>query len=287
MITGAGGLVGRELRGRLSGSEAVIALRHDELDIADASAVRASVEKHRPDLIINCAVIGVDLCETRPDLARRINVEGPAALADAAQSIGSSTLHFSSNYVFDGSRTDHQFYTIDDAIHPVNEYGRTKLAGEREVVNRCERTWIVRTSWVFGQGKDSFLATAASRLAAGERIQAITDTFASTTWVRDLTARVSEIIQRADYGTYHVVNSGICSYASFAEEAARILGLSCDRARQLIDRQSEDQLKRPAPRPRWTPMACLMSQRTGLAPLRDWREALTDYIASSKPATKK
>jgi len=283
MITGAGGLVGRELTGRLVGAEDVTALRHGELDIADASAVRASVEKHRPDLIINCAVIGVDLCETRPDLARRINVEGPAALADAAQSIRSSMLHFSSNYVFDGSRTDHSFYTIDDDAKPVNEYGRTKLAGEREVIGRCERTWIVRTSWVFGEGKDSFLATAASRLAAGERIQAITDTFASTTWVRDLVARVSEIVRRTDYGTYHVVNSGTCSYASFAEEAARILGLSSDRASQLIDRQSEDQLKRPAPRPRWTPMACLMSERTGLTPLQDWRGALADYIDASKP----
>lgn len=277
LITGAAGLVGQDLKRTLVADE-VMALAHGQLDIADVSAVRTTVAKHQPDLIINCAVIGVDLCQERPDLARRINVDGPAALADAAQSISSSMLHFSSNYVFDGSRSDHSFYTIDDVAAPINEYGRTKLAGENEVMNRCPQSWIVRTSWVFGKGKDSFLATAARRLAAGERIQAIADTFASTTWVQDLTARVNEIVRRTNYGTYHVVNSGICSYASFAEEAARILGLPADRAGQLIESVSEDQLKRPAPRPRWTPMACLLSQRSGLAPLRDWREALTDYV---------
>lgn len=278
MITGAGGLVGRELKETLLASDDVIALTHRDLDIADASAVRATVEKHRPDLIINCAVIGVDLCEERPDLARRINVDGPAALAGAAESISSSLLHFSSNYVFDGSRTDRSFYTIDDVTAPINEYGRTKLDGENEVINRCERSWIVRTSWVFGPGKDSFLATAHRRLAAGERLRAIADTFASTTRVRDLTARVSEIVRRTNYGTFHVVNSGVCSYASFAAEAARLLGLPPHRAGQLIESVSEDQMKRPAPRPRWTPMACVLSQRSGLPPLRDWREALASYI---------
>lgn len=278
MITGAGGLVGRELKEMLLVTDDVIALTHRDLDITDVPAVRATVEKHHPDLIINCAVIGVDLCEERPDLARAINVEGPAALAGAAESIGSSMLHFSSNYVFDGFRTDRSFYTIDDAAEPINEYGRTKLAGENEVTRRCERSWIVRTSWVFGPGKDSFLATAHRRLAAGERIQAIADTYASTTWVRDLTVRVNEIVRRTDYGTFHVVNSGVCSYASFADEVARLLGLPPDRASRLIESVSEDQLKRRAPRPRWTPMACLMSQRLGLPPLRDWREAVASSV---------
>ena len=280
MITGAGGLVGRELKQMLSATDEVIALTHHDLDITDASAVRSTVRKYHPDLIINCAVIGVDLCEDRPDLARAINVEGPAALAGAAQSIGGSMLHFSSNYVFDGFRTDRSFYTIDDAAEPINEYGRTKLNGEKEVIKRCERSWIVRTSWVFGPGKDSFLATAHRRLAAGECIQAIADTFASTTWVEDLTKRVNEIVRRADFATFHVVNSGVCSYATFAGEAAGLLGLSSQRAAQLIESVSEEQLKRLAPRPRWTPMACLMSQRTGLPPLRDWREALAGYIGA-------
>lgn len=282
MITGAGGLVGRALNETLVATDEVIALNHRQLDISDASAVRRMVEERRPELIINCAVIGVDLCEERPDLARRINVVAPAALADAAESIGSSLLHFSSNYVFDGLRSDRSFYTIDDAARPINEYGRTKLAGEKEVLRRCERSWIVRTSWVFGGGKDSFLSTAHRELAAGKRIRAITDTFASTTWVHDLVRRVSEIVRRTEYGTFHVVNSGVCSYAVFAEEAAGFLGISPDRAGQLIERVSEDQMNRPAPRPRWTPMACLLSQRSGLPPLRDWREALAEYIGENQ-----
>jgi dTDP-4-dehydrorhamnose reductase len=121
----------------------------------------------------------------------------------------------------------------------------------------------VRTSWVFGPAKDNFLSTVAERLARGERVQAITDTFASTTSVRDLTARVMEFVQGNAYGTHHVVNDGVCSYETFALVAARIVGAP----ETLIDRVTEVSMRRRAPRPRWTPMQ-------SDPPLRAWQDAL-------------
>ena len=262
LITGAAGLVGSALANACG--EDAVALRHRDLDITDARAVEDTVQRVRPEVLFNCAVIGVDECETGPDLAERVNVIGPAQLAASAERVGATIVHFSTNYVFDGLRTTGVPYTIDDEPHPINVYGATKLRGERAVTDAASRALVIRTSWVFGHGKASFLSTVAARLARGERVKAIHDTFASTTYVADLVARALELVQRADSGTHHVVNDGVCSYETFAREAARLVGAS----ETLIEPASE---ARSAPRPRWTPMQCV-------PPLRPWQDALREYV---------
>ena len=267
VITGANGLVGRALA-RVFRDHDVRTLGHADLDIT------RPIPPLDADLVFNCAVIGVDDCEHDPALAQAVNVAGPANLAAAAPRI----VHFSSNYVFDGRRPSREPYTIEDEARPINVYGETKLAGERAVAERNPRAQIVRTSWVFGEGKQSFLATSPFALRRGERITAITDTFASTTYVEDLAARVREIVERDVPGTYHVVNDGVCSYETFAREAAAIVGAP----EALIERKTESQMERAAPRPQWTAMRCLLSERIGLPPMRDWREALRGYVRSSE-----
>jgi len=268
LITGAAGLVGSALA---NAYEDTVALRHRDLDITDARAVDEMVQRVRPEVVFNCAVIGVDECETDPDLAERVNVIGPAQLAASAERVGATIVHFSTNCVFDGRRTTGVPYTIDDEPHPINVYGATKLRGERAVTDAASRALIIRTSWVFGRGKASFLSTVAARLARGERVQAVHDTFASTTYVHDLVARVLELVQRAQSGTYHVVNDAICSYETFAREAARLVGAS----ETLIESAPEASHARPAPRPRWTPMQCVAP------PLRPWQDALREYVQQS------
>lgn len=271
LITGAAGLVGSHLANAYADA---VALRHRDLDITDPRAVDQTIQRIRPDVIVNCAVIGVDDCEFDPALAERINIAGPTALAEAAERIGAAIVHFSTNYVFDGHRTSGLPYTIDDEAHPVNVYGVTKLRGERAVVAANPRAFIVRTSWVFGAGGRNFLSTVAARLARGERVQAITDTFASATSVADLVPRVVEIVERGHYGTYQIVNEDICSYETFAREAARLVQSGDDR----IDTVTESSLARHATRPRWTPMRCLLSERLGFPPMRPWHEALGEFV---------
>lgn len=271
LITGAGGLVASALVPHFSD---VFALKHAALDITDRAAVVSVVDRIRPDLIINCAVIGVDECERDPKLAGRVNVEGPANLASAAAQVGAALVHFSSNYVFDGRPAERRPYTAAATPNPINVYGRTKLEGERAVAERAEEAFIIRTSWVFGPGKDSFLATVARRLRDGETVRAIGDTWASATYVADLAARVREIIERGEPGTYHVVNDGICSYETFARETASILAIPPPVIDHLIEVVSEVEMDRPAKRPPWTPMLCE-------PPMRSWQDALREYVAVS------
>ena len=279
LITGAGGSVGASSAQYFSEGHIVLALNHNDLDITDPRAVRQVILSEKPQLIINCAVLGVDACEDNPPLARQINVEGPRNLAQAAAQVDAEMLHFSSNYVFDGRHADCP-YTIADAPRPVNEYGRTKLEGERAVCAALPRSYVVRTSWVFGGRNDNFLSTAPRKLISGQRFSAITDVKASTTFVVDLIRRVGEILTHKRYGTYHVTNDGDCSYFEFASEAARILRLPDTGTANLIEPVSEDAMYRKAKRPRYSPMRCLVSEELGLAPLRDWRDALLDYIGS-------
>lgn len=269
LITGAGGLVASAL---VPHFDNVIALRHAALDITDAAAVERTFGTVQPNLVINCAVIGVDECERDPALAERVNVDGPMHLAGAAERCGAAIVHFSSNYVFDGRPAKREPYTTDDEPNPINVYGKTKLAGERAVIERCARAFIVRTSWVYGRGKESFLSTVGARLQLGETVQAISDTWASTTYVVDLAQRVREIIDSSVYGLYHVVNEGVCSYETFARHAAVVAGVPPEIADHLIEVVTEESMQRDAPRPPWTPMRCL-------PPMRSWEQALQSYRA--------
>ena len=279
-ITGARGLVGACLAQFLAADHDVDALSHSDLDITDRDAVHSWCLRNRPDLIVNCATLQVDACELDPQLAETVNVSGPQNLALAAAEFGAEVMHFSTNYVFDGEPEGRRPYTIEDETRPINVYGRTKLDGERAVTKATPSSYVVRTAWVYGLGKESFLASVPRKLLARERVLAIVDAFSTTTYVRDLVVRAAEIIERGRYGTYHVVNEGVCSYYEFAMQAARLIDLDEAIIGELIVPVKESEMKRPAPRPRWTPLRCLLSEEIGLAPLRDWREALACYIST-------
>ena len=192
--------------------------------------------------------------------------------------VGAEIVHFSTQYAFDGEPVRRLPYTIEDAPRPVNNYGRTKVAGEAAVRAACARSFIVRTSWVYGSGKNSFLCTVANDLKAGRTVRAIDDIWSSTTFVDDLIERMMAIRAIGRYGTYHVVNEGVCTYYEFALEAGRLLGLARDRIDSLIEITHERDMKRVAARPRYTPLRCVLSEQLGLPPMRDWRAALAEYV---------
>jgi dTDP-4-dehydrorhamnose reductase len=278
-ITGAGGFVGKELTRFFSARHCVLALTRHSLDITDRHAVRRMITDVRPDLIINCAVSGVDDCEANPSMAHAVNVAGPQCLAEAAAELDAEILHFSTNYVFDGKREAGSFYTNRDEALPINKYGATKLAGELAVRMSAPKSYIIRTSWVFGAGKeDNFFGLAARALTERKRLRAVTDVRASVAYVADLVTRIDEILAFHRYETYHVVNDGACSYYEFALEVARDLRMSSAEIDSLIEAVTESELRRNTPRPRYTPMRCLASDELGLPALRCWRTALSEYL---------
>jgi len=278
LITGAAGLVGSHLARRLALEHEVSALTHYDLDITDRAAVRRCVATVEPTLIVNCAVLQVDESEEDPARARAVNVDGPDFLAEAATDVGAEFVHFSTQYVFDGEPMGRPSYTIYDDPRPINHYGRTKLAGEDAARAACARSFIVRSSWVYGSGKNSFLCTVADDLNGGKPVHAIDDIWSSTTYVEDLIERVMVIRSAGRYGTYHVVNEGVCSYYEFALEAGRVLGVARDRIDSLIEIIHERDMQRIAARPGYTPLRCLLSEDLGLPPMRDWQSALAAYV---------
>jgi dTDP-4-dehydrorhamnose reductase len=280
LITGASGLIGSHAAQRLDRDHEVVAVKHADLDITDRESVSRCVWDTKPALIINGAVIQVDESEQNPAKAHAVNVEGPRSLAEAAMRAGAEFIHFSTQYAFDGEPIGRAPYTIKDEPRPINRYGKTKVASEQAVVDACPRSYIVRTSWVYGSGKDSFLCTAHKDLRARKRVRAIVDIWSSTTYVEDLIERVLQILKKRRYGIYHVVNEGVCSYHEFAFEAGQLVGLNQDQLESLIEVVKETEMKRVAARPRYTPMRCLVSEELGFAPMRDWRSALAAYIGT-------
>ena len=278
LVTGVAGLVGSHMSRALAAGHDVLALKRGDLDIRDRDAVNRCVSAVKPSLIVNCAVIQVDESEQNPPKAQAVNVEGPRFLAEAASQVGAEIIHFSTQYAFDGEPVGRPPYTIDDEPRPVNVYGRTKVASEAAVRGACARSYIIRTSWVYGSGKNSFLCTVHNDLHSGKRVRAIVDIWSSTTYVEDLIERMMQILATRRYGTYHIVNEGLCSYYEFALEAGRLVKLNREQLDRLIERVHEGDMKRIAPRPRYTPMRCLLSEQVGLSPMRDWRAALADYV---------
>jgi dTDP-4-dehydrorhamnose reductase len=277
LVTGAAGLVGSQSARELQCAHIVLSLKHGDLDITDRSAVERCVTETKPNLIINCAVLQVDDSERDPQKAAAVNIEGAKFLAESASRVGAEIVHFSTQYAFAGEPLDRAPYTISDKTSPVNVYGKTKLIGEEAVRKACARSYVIRTAWVYGTGKNSFLCTVHHDLKSRKRVHAIDDIWSSTTYVKDLIERVMVIQHTGRYGTYHIVNTGICSYLEFALEAGRLAGVERHELDLLIDITHEQDMQRIAKRPRWTPLRCLLSEELGLSPMREWRAALAAY----------
>jgi dTDP-4-dehydrorhamnose reductase len=279
LVTGAGGAVGRAMVAhcRNAGDE-VFAHDHASLDIADGPAVCATLERERPDTVINCAAwTDVDGCESDPQRAAAANTRGPENLAAGCREVGASLITISTDFVFDGSKEG--FYTQRDDPRPQSVYGKAKLDGERRAQAACARTIVVRTGWVFGAGGKNFLSAVIERVRRGEKIKAIGDAYGTPTSAVHLAARMRELALLDLPGIYHVTNSGDgTTYEKFTHEALKIAG--CETG--SVECVGMDSLKRPAPRPRNSRLRCLISPALGFAPLPEWREALREFALLSE-----
>lgn len=274
-ITGAGGMVGGLLAEHCRAlDDEVEAFDHTGLDITDERAVREAFARVKPDAAFNCAAwTDVDGCELDPQRAFLVNSQGVESLATASRLAGACFVTVSTDYVFDGRRENH-FYTQRDDPHPLSAYGASKLEGERRAQAASARTVVVRSGWIFGPGGKNFLAAVMGRARRGERLRAISDSYGTPTYAPDLAARLRELAALDLPGIFHVVNSGEgTSYEGFARAAAAAAGAEGFELESVLS----DSLRRPAPRPRNSRLRCLLSEAVGLAPLRDWRDALAEF----------
>lgn len=271
LITGAGGMLGRDLgmAARNAGHE-VSACARTDLDITDAEAVRARLERDRPAVVFNCAAwTDVDGAEEAEEEATRINGKGAGIVAAAAADIGAEVVHISSDYVFDGSKREP--YLEDDPTGPISAYGRSKLAGEEAVAAANKRHFIVRTSWLYGVGGRNFVETMLRLANDHDEVLVVSDQVGSPTYTWHLANGLIRLIQRAAYGIHHITADDSCSWFDFAREIFDQAGVEC-----RVLSSTTEMLGRPAPRPAYSVMR---SARNNAIELPSWRDGLAGYLA--------
>lgn len=222
LITGSHGQLGTELARLLPQA---ILTDVAELDITDETAVQSFVAAHAVNTIINCAAYtAVDKAEDDADLAAKINIVGSRNLAKS----GAKIVHISTDYVFDG--LGHKPYRPEDATHPLSVYGRTKLAGEREVLEYAKEAVIIRTAWLYSPYGNNFVKTMRRLGTEKESLNVVADQIGTPTYATDLAAAIVQIlpqISAQNKGVYHFTNEGVCSWYDFARKIMELSGLKC------------------------------------------------------------
>ena len=272
LITGANGQLGTAFRSLLP--EAAVLTRAD-LDLTSVGAIPVRLAELTPSVIINCAAYtAVDQAEEEPDLANQINANAVRALAEYAAGVAVPLVTFSTDYVFDGTATHP--YVESSPPHPINAYGRSKLAGERAATLAYPEVLIVRTSWVFSATHRNFVKTILAA-AAERRVRVVADQSGCPTFAPDLAAATLRAIQEGVTGTLHITNSGPTTWFELAREVCAAAGIDPDR----IEPITTEEFPTRAPRPRYSVLGS--ERRAGLDPpeLRPWRDAVRAALESS------
>lgn len=269
LITGAGGMLGRDLVEVFGGE--VTALTRAELDITNPEQVARAIAGH--DLVVNAAAYtAVDDAESHEAEAFAVNAEGPQVLARACKDAGARLIHVSTDYVFDGQATTP--YPEDTPRNPVSAYGRSKAAGEEAIEREYpEGSIIIRTAWLYGQHGSNFPATMLRAAASRDTLQVVTDQVGQPTWSRDLAGWIKTLADSGvSHGVFHGTNSGQASWFDFAREIFRLAGLHPER----IQPTTSDAFPRPATRPAWSVLGHQAWAKAGIAAPRSWQEALAE-----------
>jgi len=276
VITGAAGMLGQDLAAAAkSAGHDVLALSRAELDISDRAAVEHALNAGRADVVFNCAAwTDVDGAESSPAQALAVNGTGAGNVARAAAAVGAWTIHVSSDYVFDGTKGSP--YVESDAVGPLSSYGRSKLAGEREVATEApERHTIVRSSWLFGAGGPCFPATILRLATDRDELKVVEDQIGCPTFTGHLAQALLDLAARQSppAGILHVAGGGICSWYEFAREIVAVAGVSCE-----VRTCTTAEMPRPATRPAYS---VLRSERNAPV-LPEWQRGLAEYMALTR-----
>lgn len=273
LVTGASGQLGTEVEALLRGSRhhEVLALSHSELNIADRERVLQICGEWCPEVIINAAAYtAVDACEREVDKAFAVNALGPRNLAEGARMVGAHLVHVSTDYVFDGmSKVP---YLEWDPPRPLSVYGRSKLAGEREVQAGLAGATVVRTSWVCSRHGPNMVKTVLRLAGAPGELRFVDDQRGHPTFADDLAGMVVQLAIARLPGLFHVTNQGETTWYGFARDVLAAAG--ADPARVVAIKTSELSPPRPAPRPANSVLDNAALRLLGLALLPDYHEAL-------------
>lgn len=275
IVTGCNGQLGRAINLELQKISGLELINTDvgELDITDVDQVLELAREVKPYAIINCAAhTGVDACETDVDNAYRINAVGPRNLSIASRETGAKMVHISTDYVFDG-KADRPYVEFDKT-NPEGVYGKTKLAGENMVKEFADRYFILRTAWLYGDGKN-FVKTMLRLSETNDTVKVVKDQVGSPTSAKELAGAIAHLLFTENYGLFHATCEGDCSWAQFTEEIFRLAG----KKTKVIPITSEE-FGAKAPRPAYSILENYMLKLTTDHQFADWHDAIAEYLHS-------
>lgn len=286
LISGQHGQVSQALQHSLKGLGELIVPGRERLDLSQPESIRALVRDVKPDLIINAAAhTAVDQAESEPDLAFAINATSPGVLAEEAAALGIPYIHYSTDYVFDGSKDG--AWTESDAPNPLGVYGRSKLAGEKAIEQAGGQYLILRTSWVYSLTGRNFLLTMQRLLQEREKLTVVADQIGAPTWAGTIAQSTRELIERwrdgkpGAWGVYHLTNSGETSWFGFAQAIGQQLtkaGKPC----ATLEPIPSSAYPTPAVRPLNSRLDCTRLQREWGVNQPDWHDAMLECLAQQR-----
>lgn len=299
LLTGATGQVGGELLRSLALLGEVVAPPRETLNLADAASVREAIRSVRPRWIVNpAAYTAVDKAESEPNLAYAINAEAVLTIGEEARSIGAGVIHFSTDYVFDGSAAEP--YVETDATQPMSVYGASKLAGEKALAASGAGHIVFRTSWVYGARGRNFLLTILKLARERDVLRVVGDQHGAPTWSRDLAGMTAQVILQCEAaanggalsdvladvgGVYHAAGRGETTWHGFAAEAVRFLR-DREPERQFAEIEAITTAEYPtaAKRPANSRMNCDKLDKRFAWKMMDWRESLQQVMSELETA---
>jgi dTDP-4-dehydrorhamnose reductase len=290
LVTGASGQLGHELARALAPHGTVTALDRAQLDVADADAVVAAMRTYAPDVVFNAAAYtAVDQAEREPALAHAVNATAPGIFADAAKRAGALLVHFSTDYVFDGTQPTP--YAEDAPTHPRNVYGQSKLDGERAVAQSGAAALVLRTSWVYGLRGRNFLLTIRRLAREREELRIVDDQRGTPNWSRSLARASARLVAmgvdalRERAGLYHLTSGGATTWCGFARAIVELDPAPPAGPRPRIVPIATSDYPTPAARPANSVLDGGKFGATFGIALPPWEDALAECLAQTEPQT--
>lgn len=277
IVTGCNGQLGREINRMYENRSDVEFVNTDvgELDISNIDAVIKLAKEVQPYAIVNCAAYtAVDACETNQDLAFKVNAIGPRNLAIAARETGAKLVHVSTDYVFDGTKKTP--YYENDLVCPQSVYGATKAEAEKMVKEFADRYYILRTAWLYGDGKN-FAKTMLRLAETNEVVRVVGDQFGTPTSTYELAKGIDSLLFTDNYGTFHATCEGSCNWAQFAEEIFRLTGKDT-----RVETITSAEYAAAATRPANSILENYMFKMTNGYMFADWHDAIEKYLKELK-----
>lgn len=273
IVTGCNGQLGRAVNKQYAGNTEYELVNTDvaELDITSVDKVMDLVGEVKPYAIINCAAYtAVEACEKEEDLAFRINAIGARNLGIAAEAVGAKLVHISTDYVFAGNGT--RPYRETDPTGPQGAYGRTKLAGEEFVKEFSSRHFIIRTAWLYGDGKN-FVRTMLRLAETNDKVRVVRDQVGSPTSASELAKAIAYLLPTDNYGLFHGTCEGDCSWAQFTEEIFRLAGKNT-----IVEGITSEEYGAAVKRPAYSILENYMLKMTTDFMFKDWHDAIAEYL---------